>query len=192
MRKIVVLIMLVAFGFSTVAVMAQEEQGDASTELMTQGELAQMLVRVLGLHRFMPPSPSDAECIAILMANSISPADGWRPSANVTTQDLARVIVLAIGEEGSVENADDPDSWVEALQAMGVPMDTPKRATGTVSPREDRGSGVFQALSSDPLQAQRVLVDADDRQRPLTAAEVVRVIRAVDPDPVRPTPATPN
>ncbi len=202
MRKIVVLIMLVAFGFSTVAVMAQEEQDEASTEHMTQGELAQMLVRVLGLYRFLPPSPSDGECIAILLANRISPADGWKVSAPVTQQDLARVIVLAIGEEDSVENPDDPDSWVELLQAMGVPMDTPANAAGAISPSEYTASGSFSPLSTDPLQAQRVLANPDERQLqgdlgatlsiPLTRQEVVSVIRSVDPDPVRPTPATPN
>lgn len=201
MRKIVVLVMLIAFGFSTVAVMAQEGQDETSTELITQGELAQMLVRVLGLYRFLPASPSDAECFAVLMANKISPAGGWNGGAPVTAQDLARVIVLAIGEEGSVENPDDPDSWIEVLQALGVPMDTVGQAVGEVPPSDGASAG-FQPFSTDPMQDQRVLANPDERQlqgdlgytqsSPLTSAEVVRVIRSVDPDPVRPRPATPN
>ena len=200
-RMIVVLVLLLAFGMSAV-VFAQEGEGDQGAQLINQGEMAQMLVKILGLYRYLPPDPTDAECFELLMVNKISPADGWDAKAPVMREDLARVIILAMGEESSVENPDDPNSWVETLQAMGVDIESVGQAVGQVPPQKDFKSTGFSPTATDPLKRQRFLGKPDERELqsdlnievsvPLTFDEVKYVVQGLDPNDYKPTPATPN
>lgn len=202
MKKIaLVMVLLIAFGVSTSVFAQAEEAGDGS-ELVTQGELAQMMVRMLGLYRYLPPDPTDGESFAILMVNKISPADGWNSKAAVTREDLARVAILAMGEGGSVENPDDPDSWVAALQAMGVDIESIGQVVAQVPPSEDFKSAGYSPGETDPIKQRRYFARPDERQLqsdlgnptsiPLTLNEVRYVVRGLDPNDFKPTPATPN
>jgi len=200
MRKnIVLFIMLLAVVFAATAFAApQEEGGKGGT--MTQGELAQKLVKMLGLQRFLPPAPTVMECFDILMKNGVSPKDVWESDKPVTREDLAMIVIKAMGQEDSVENPDDPASWVEALQAMGVPID--EDALKNMPPAKNPHSGKFGPSPSDPIIQQHILGQPDENElqsdmnyvpaTPLSRREVLFVLRGIDPNDVKPDPVTPN
>ena len=72
----VLLVAMLCVAFVVPSVIAAEKKAAPKTVEVTQAELAQLLVQVLGLARFLPASPSDQQCFAMLMNNGISPADG--------------------------------------------------------------------------------------------------------------------
>ena len=65
----------------------------AAPQLVTEGEYARWLVQVLGLSRFLSPTPTDQECFASLLQNSISPKEGWNATSVVTRATLARTVI---------------------------------------------------------------------------------------------------
>lgn len=201
-RLFVLIVLLTAVGFGATVFAAPADQGEQGSELITQGELAQMMVKLMGLYRYLPPDPTDQECFSILMTNNVRPADGWDVMASVTREDLARVVILAMGEEGSVENPDDPASWVSALQAMGVDIESVGQVVSQVPPEKDFKSSDFGPSSSDPIKQQRFFTQPDERQLqndfglptsvPLTLDEVVDILRQTEPTDFLPEPVTPN
>lgn len=203
MRKSILIIsLLLAVCMATTAFAAPQQQGEGEdSELMTQGEFAQKMVRMLGLYRYLPPDPTDGECFAILMVNKVTPEDGWVEEKLLTREDLAMVVVKAMGQEGSVENPDDPQSWVDTLQALGVPIEAVGQAVNEVSATEDFKSTGYGPAPSDPVKQQRMLGEPDERQMqsdmgnvtsPLTSGEVKLVLQGIDPNDVKPEPVTPN
>lgn len=105
------------------AATASFAQGN-SNEPVTQAQLAEVLVRALGLVSSLPNPASDQQRFAALMQNGISPADGWTAGATVTKKDLAMVLVQALGAEDEVENPEDPASWLSVLQEYGIDLDS--------------------------------------------------------------------
>lgn len=203
MKKIaIVMVLLLALGMSATVFAAPKSEAEGGSKLINQGEMAQMLVKVLGLYRYLPPDPTNADCFNVLMVNGISPFKGWDASASVTREDLARVIILAMGQEKSVENPDDPQSWVAALQAMGVDIESVGQVVNQVPPQKDFKSATFGPASSDPLQQVRYLAQPDERElqgdlglvasTPLTLNELIYVLQGLDPNDYKPTAATPN
>ena len=121
---------LLAAGIAPVAQAAEAKDKDKAkgqpkpaveerAKLVTEGEMAQWLVRVLGLARFLPAAPTDLECFQILMQNNIAPADGWKQDRTVTMGNLARVIVQALGKQAEVQNPEKDESWVNYLKSIG-------------------------------------------------------------------------
>ena len=102
--------------------------------LVTDGELAQWLVRVLGLSRFLPAAPTDLECFQILMQNNILPADGWQKDRTVTMGALARVVVQGLGRQSEVQNPQDDASWVNFLKEIGIDFGTIGEAVENLEP----------------------------------------------------------
>jgi len=203
MKKLFVLfVLLIAVGFSATVFAAPAEEGKSGSDLITQGELAQMMVKLMGLYRYLPPDPTDQECFTILMTNKVRPAAGWDAMASVTREDLAQVVILAMGEEGSVPNPEDPASWVATLQGMGVDIESVGQVVSEVPPTKDFKSADFNPASSDPLKQQRFFIQPDERQLqsdlgyqasvPLTLDEVLYVVRGLDPNDFKPEPVTPN
>ncbi len=206
MKKSIVLVSLVLAMSIVVGVCAQdtgvaEPAKSEASKPVTQGELAQMLVRVLGLYRYLPANPTDIECFAVLMVNEVSPVDGWKPGTEVNREDLARVVVLAMGEGKNVENPDDPASWVAYLQSLGVPIEAVGETVSELEPVPDFKSAEFATLSSDPLKRDTKLGEPDDKQLqtdlgpvgyPVTYGELLLVLKGVDPNDQKPTPVTPN
>jgi hypothetical protein len=123
---------------------AQEGEGG----LMTQGQLAQMLVRKLGLINSMGPNPSDMECIMALSQAGIfpsptltpteqNPTPGWSldPNTPVTVADLAVILVRALGLEDTVQgDKSDPQNWMDALAVVNVPTDSVQGGAQVVTP----------------------------------------------------------
>jgi hypothetical protein len=201
MKLILVGTLVTAFGFSGISVAAE---GDASSEEVTQLELAQILINVMGLSRFLPSPTTVQEIFGLLLENGVNPADGWQENEVVTKAVLARVVVQALGSANDVANPDDPKSWVNWLVENGIPFETIGVATGNVSPSSDPVANfVFDAgLTTDPLKSQAVLGEPDEKQLgadvsgpvsvPVTPRQVAQVISQI-PVPQPPTvPVTPD
>lgn len=154
------------FAAPTVVAAADAAAPAGQEEKMSQGELAQLLVRKLGLLRFLSPNPSDLECIMILSQNGIfpspnltpteqNPTPGWNadPSVQVTLADLAVVLVRAMRLEGTVQgDKNDPQNWLNALQAVNVPTDTVEGGVRVLKPLATLLQNIAQrSTSSDPL-----------------------------------------
>jgi hypothetical protein len=110
-----------------------------------------LLVKALGLMRFLPAAPTTQQMFDVLMQNGISPEKGWLLDAVVTKADLSRVIVQALRKEDAVENPNDPQSWIDALKEMGISLD---RLSETIQSAEVLPEGMGQDVtlqSTDPL-----------------------------------------
>jgi len=149
-----------------VGVSAQEAVEDEEA-VMTHGQLAQLLVRRLGLVATMAPNPTDMECMMMLSMVGIfpsasltptveNPTPGWSmdPSTPVTLAELAVVLVRALGLEGQVEgDKNDPQNWVNALQDVNVPVDSVQGGMQSVVPLPQIVMSIsIGATSIDPLR----------------------------------------
>jgi hypothetical protein len=146
MKKLIMLFLVVAL--ACIPVLAQEEA--ASQGGVQYGQLAQLLVKALGLARFLPAVPTDAECFQILAQNGIAPASGWNNDGIVTKGDTARVLVQALGLSDEVENPEDPNSWIATLEANNITLD---RISTSVAQAELLPDGITQSYdgTTDPL-----------------------------------------
>ncbi len=191
-------VMALALAFCIAAPSFTSAQDDS----VKHGELAQLMVRVLGLQRHLPPNPTNADCFAILLVNRIVPQDGWKHGEVVTAGDLARVVVQAMGEAENIENPDDPASWVNYLNEQGIEVVDLHETTTQVSPLAEAVTPTYEPVNVDPFSRRRVVAQPDERQLAgdfgIMSTEVpfgtlVRVLRVVEPPAVRrPQPVTPN
>jgi len=188
--------------WGAVTLTSAQAQDPATSAQVTQEELAQLLVNVTGLARFLPSPATAQENFAALLANGISPADGWVVGKVVTKADLARVTVQALGKADEIANPDDPNAWVAYLKENGIPIDTVGQAVDNVSPITEPVAGyVFAAgLTTDPLKKIQVFGEPDEKQFGASVASVnpsgfspvappVVPPPLVTPTPRRPTPA---
>ena len=155
MKKILVFLMVGLMMASTVA-MAQGKKKAAAdktqaSQPVTHPQLAELLVKALGLMRSLPTAPSTQQMFDVLMQNGISPQGGWLLDAVVTKADLSRVVVQALRKEDQVENPNDPQSWIDVLKAQGISLD---RLSETIQSVEVMPEGMGQDVtlqSTDPL-----------------------------------------
>jgi hypothetical protein len=180
MKAIRGLLIAVLIVGTTMTTLAQDEE----PRPVTQGELAQLMVNVLGLSRFLPPTPTDAECVAILMVNGISPFEGWQNSEVVTRADLAKVVVEAMGRSSEVENPEDPASWIGFLESIDVPIMTVGQAADTVGPE-----GTMRSVEYGPSPGD---LGYPAGQVPVTIEEVIIILERITRLPEEPEPVTPN
>lgn len=148
MKKL--LLMLLIAAVACAPALAQENGDNAATNSVTHGQLAQLMVRALGLSRFLPAVPTDGDVFRVLAQNGINPEDGWQFDGVVTKGMLARVLVQAMGLVEEVENPEDPLSWINVLTEHGVDLDRVSTSVQSVEllPPED----IFQsAETTDPL-----------------------------------------
>ncbi len=131
---------------------------------ITEGELAQWLVKVLGLSRFLPAAPTDFECIQILMQNNIAPKDGWNQDNTVTLGNLARVVVLALGRQGEVENPENDESWVNYLKSEGIDFGSAGEAMDNLEPLPQPVGPEAIVTSTDPLSKLSRINPPDNQQ----------------------------
>ena len=108
---------------------AEEAQGMGMTHL----ELAQAIVRALGLQQDVPATATPADYATYLMGKGIEPLRGWIPDAEVNKDDLAVVAVLALGLSGEVEKADDPVSYAAVLDERQISLATVKDVISNVT-----------------------------------------------------------
>ena len=150
---------------------------------VTQLQLAEMLVNVLGLSRFISGDPGSEQIFAALMTNGIKPQDGFDPTAVVTKATLARLVVQAMGRADEIENPDDPQAWVDYLAANNVPINTIGEAMVGLEPlAEPVVDNVFRkSASADPLYRQVVFGKPSERQFGVDIDEGVRPYGEVVP-----------
>lgn len=198
--KKTLMVLMVAVLTATMAFAAKPEQG----QNMNYTQLAELLVKALGLADDLPAGATPQQMFDALSLNGISPSEGWTldSEAEVSTADLARVLVQALGGQDNVENPADPKSWVDALKAMGVSLDSASEAMSSVSDAEVLPQAVVHPLgatSTDPLLADiegsRVLSNAElikgeSYPREKQQQEIINILnrKRHDSKPVNPTP----
>ncbi|NCA82513.1 MAG: hypothetical protein EOM72_07160 [Opitutae bacterium] len=155
MKKILVFLLIGLMMASTGALAQGKEKADAkksqASQPVTHPQLAEILVKALGLVAFLPTAPTAQQMFDVLMQNGISPEAGWLLDAVVTKADLSRVIVQAMRKEDQVENPNDPQSWINLLKELGVSLD---RLGETMQSVETLPEGMGQDVtlqSTDPL-----------------------------------------
>ena len=180
--------------FAVPSVTAAEKRAAPKPAEVTQAELAQLLIQVLGLARFLPASPSDQQCFAMLMNNGISPADGWKPEKPVVKADLARVIVQAMKKQGDIKHPDDPKEWIDYLKAQGVPLDAVGETTSYVDPLVEPVAVHVASPQVDPLVKRHRFNPIDETQYGVDMAYVVRVLSRFEfiSNEFHPRPVTPD
>jgi hypothetical protein len=196
--KRVLVFLLVGLMLAGSAAVAQTTENEAPNKAqpsqpVTHPQLADLLVKALGLLRFLPNAPSTQQKFDILMQNGISPAGGWLLDAVVTKADLARVLVLALRKEDTVENPNDPQAWVDALKALGIPLE---RLSQTIEAAEVLPDAMGQDMtlqSTDPLIYGVDFVPGQSVQYSVDLEMVTRVFTEVEMvsgefRPITPTP----
>lgn len=155
MKKILVFLLIGLMMASTGALAQGKEKAETAksqaSQPVTHPQLAEILVKALGLVTFLPTAPTAQQMFDVLMQNGISPEAGWLLDAVVTKADLSRVIVQAMRKEDQVENPNDPQSWINVLKEMGVSLD---RLGETMQSVETLPEGMGQDVtlqSTDPL-----------------------------------------
>jgi hypothetical protein len=158
MKKILVFLMIglmVAGSATVVQAKSKSKSKKASkaqaSQPVTHPQLADTLVKALGLMTFLPNAPTAQQEFDVLMQNGISPEKGWLLDAIVTKADLSRVLVQAMRKEDDVENPNDPQSWIDTLKEAGISLN---RLSETVQSIEVLPDAMGQDLtlgSSDPL-----------------------------------------
>jgi hypothetical protein len=150
---------------ATTAVTAPAEQ---APKLMTQGELAQLLVKKLGLYRIVPANPSDLECIGALVANGIFPSatlsgkgNGWNSTAEVAPMDVVRLLVRALGLSGQIQDPANDQQWMDVLKTAEVSTETVGAGVSALRPFSEILTAVplFQ-VTQDPLD-KRYIPESD-------------------------------
>ncbi len=155
MKRILVFLLVGLMMTSTVALAQGKSKGEDSksqaSQPVTHPQLAAILVKALGLVRFLPTAPSSQQMFDVLMQNGISPEKGWMLDAVVTKADLSRVLIQAMKKEDAVENPNDPQAWINVLKEMGITLD---RLSETIQSVETLPEGMGQDVtmqSTDPL-----------------------------------------
>ena len=177
----------------------------AEQDLMTEAELAEMLVNVLGMAALLPPNPQPVDIYAILLQNGITPKDGWNPTNNVTIGNLARIMVQSLDETEKIENPESDKSWVDYLKSIGVEFGTVEDAVAQIGTKDEVIALKAVEVSTDPLRKAPTILPTDNQQlgadlqffsRPLSKQDVINLFPQPDPvpppAPPKPRPVTPN
>lgn len=197
MKKVVLYVMIGLMMTATVGMAqgkskAEAKQAQASGPV-THPQLAELLVRALGLLRFLPAAPTSQQLFDILMQNGIVPEKGWELSAVVSKGDLARVLVQAMKAHDMVENPNDPQAWIDALKALGISLD---RLSETIQSVETLPNPMGQDItvqSADPLIYTQNFTPGGTIQYTVDLNLVTRVfteLQMINGEfrPIRPTP----
>ena len=160
---------------------------------VTHVQLAELLVKALGLVRYLPVAPSAQQTFDLLMQNGISPQGGWLLDAVVTKADLARVLVQALNMQDQVENPSDPQSWIDALKAAGISLDRLSEAIRSVEALPDGMGQDARLQSTDPLVYNVTFTPGGTVQYSVDLALVTRIFTELEAirgefRPISPTP----
>lgn len=144
----------VAVGTLEAVAQAADQGGGSASEapkmaMLTHGEVAQRLVRKLGLYRFLPGNPTDMECMILLAQSGVfpslaptkeNPVGGWSldPCVEMSLADFAVVLGRALRLEGEVQgDPSDPQNWLNLLKELQVPVDSVGAGVAAVKPLAD-------------------------------------------------------
>ncbi|HOE01232.1 MAG TPA: hypothetical protein PLT37_09730 [Kiritimatiellia bacterium] len=197
MKKILLYVMIGLMMTATVGMAQGRGKGKAEQDQasgpVTHPQLAELLVRTLGLLRFLPAAPTSQQLFDILMQNGIVPEKGWELSAVVSKGDLARVLVQAMKAHDMVENPNDPQAWIDALKSLGISLD---RLSETIQSVETLPNPMGQDItvqSADPLIFAQNFTPGGTIQYTVDLNLVTRVfteLQMINGEfrPIRPTP----
>lgn len=129
LRLGVFMVALVSLLGLSLALHAQEAGGMGMTHL----ELAQAMVRALGLQQDLAATATPADYTSYLAGKGIAPLRGWIPEAEVTKDDLAVVTVLALGLVEEVEQVEDAVSYMAVLDERQISLVTVKDVISNVT-----------------------------------------------------------
>ena len=199
MKKLLTILLAGLMAASVALAQGTPEKGKA----LTYPQLATLLVRVLGLAEYLPAAPTMQQQFDILMQNGIAPADGWTMDEEtaVSKGDLARVLIQAMQREDEVENPADPQSWVDALAAMGINLSAipGSVALGSVDAlpevvATDIGFTSTDPLLTDPRSASSTGYQMEEIDEIITVETVQTILTKVETadrkkhQPINPTP----
>lgn len=164
-----------------------------ASQPVTHVQLAEIMVKALGLVRFLPNAPSAQQMFDVLMQNGISPQDGWKLDAVVTKADLSRVIVQALRKEDQVENPNDPQAWIDVLKELGISLDRLSETVQSVEALPEAMGQDSTMQSTDPLIYEVAFASSDSIQYTVELDMVTRVFSEIEMisghfQPVSPTP----
>lgn len=164
-----------------------------ASQPVTHVQLAEIMVKALGLVRFLPNAPSAQQMFDVLMQNGISPQDGWKLDAVVTKADLSRVIVQALRKEDQVENPNDPQAWIDVLKELGISLDRLSETVQSVEALPEAMGQDSTMQSTDPLIYEVAFASSDSTQYTVELDLVMRVFSEFETtsghfQPVSPTP----
>ena len=143
---------------------SSDAQKSKASQPVTHPQLAEIMVKALGLLRFLPNAPTAQQQFDVLMQNGICPQDGWKLDAVVTKADLARVIVQALRKEDQVENPNDPQAWINALKELGISLDRLSETVQSVEALPEAMGQDTTMQSTDPLIYEVAFASADSAQ----------------------------
>lgn len=184
---------------------AQAQAAAGGEELMTEGQLAEMLINVLGMATLLPPNSQPVDQYAVLLQNGIAPKDGWNSTNLVTIGNLARIMVQCLDATDKIENPEDDASWVNYLKSIGVEFGTIEEAVAQIDQKDDIVALRAVEVSTDPLRKAPLINPVDNQQlgadlqffsRNLSRADVEKLFPQPEPvpppAPPKPRPVTPN
>lgn len=166
---------------------------------VTEAELADWLVQVLGLARFLPANPSPEQCYAILLANGISPKEGWKGATAVSRGTLARVVVQAMGRQSEVKDPAKDESWVAFLEGQNIKFGTMGEAVDNLDPLRQPLGNEAAVVSTDPLKKVSEARPLDETLYGVDFPSLRRLLAQVEPTapggippPPKPSQMTPH
>lgn len=180
------------FALAALALMAASPVFAEDT--ISQGEAALLLAQRLGLSAQTTRPLTQLEAVKLLMENRISPFGGWDVDAPLMDNDLARILVQALGKAGEIpeEDRDDPDTTAYndlLLRDADLDLSSISAALAGSGARPDpAGSGLAgDTTSTDPLRGRPG--DTDEQTGgapagafiPVTEAMIVEAIQQVVP-----------
>lgn len=128
-------------------------------EALTQGRAAVLLAQRLGLALQTTRTLTEVEAARLLTENNIVPFDGWQLDQPLFENDLARLLVQAMGKEAEIPEEERNNPQTTAYQDLLL-LEFDLEVTGTEIPPEalqaSRGGQIIQpragqAVSTDPL-----------------------------------------
>ena len=185
--KSFLLLLSAAFFMTTLPTQAQEEGTEESAPAaatMTQGQAAVIIARRLGLLADSSQAPTQAQAIQLLTSRRVSPKGGWDAEAALSSGNLARMLVQALGLESELsENqiaGDDATPYIDLLienygldvTELGSASDLNNTDTGrmTGGMGGDSSSDLFRAPATiDDNNQQAIPVSQQDLNEALTA-----------------------
>jgi hypothetical protein len=129
----------------------QQGEGVGQQKTMTQGQLAIILARRLGLVVGTPLSASPVAAILALEQVGVSPRGGWSSESEVTTGDLASVLNIMLGNEVDETADDQAQAEVDATIASVANITSALATAGIISSGQRESLSPASSTFNDPL-----------------------------------------
>ncbi len=132
-------------------------------ETLSQGRAAVFLAQRLGFALQTTRTLTEVEAIRLLSENNISPFGGWQIEEPLFENDLARILVQALGMEGEIPEEERDNPQTTAYQDFLI-REYGLEITGTEIPAEaldlERGAKNVQGTAGDNVSTDPLLSDS--------------------------------